>query len=83
MQQVSHGPAPSSGAAQGSCMPHVTHPVCGSLPVVIVGTIRYLPTICFDRPALDANATQLHIIRATYVEYVIVQYKPRGNAKLI
>ena len=63
-------------------MPHVTRRVCGSLPVVIVGTVRYLPTICFDRPALDANATQLHVL---YVlrRYVMVQYKPRGNAKLI
>ena len=42
--------------------------MCGSLPVVIVGTVRYLPTICFDRPALDVNATQLHVL------YVLRRY---------
>ena len=61
-------PRPQQWHHKVACMPHVTRRVCGSLPVVIVGTVRYLPTICFDRPALDANATQLHVL------YVLRRY---------
>ena len=45
---------PPAVAAQGSCMPPVTRPVCGSLPVVIVGTVpTYLRYVLIGRRCMQ------------------------------